>query len=84
MGAFFLFKSSEEHDLDKVRDTFRAKGFFEPKEFDLGEFTLWLYKKQLVDEDNYVIHKDKRNALFVNGTIIYKGKYTIFKRSKLM
>lgn len=74
MGAFFLFKSSEELDLDKVKDTFRAKGFTEPKEFKLSEFSLWLFKKQLVDEDNYIIHKDKKSSLFVNGTIIYKSK----------
>ena len=73
MGAFFLFDRRERVDLAAVRDVFARKGFAEPACFDLGGQTLWLYRKQLVNEPNYVRSGQDR-ALFCVGTPIYRGQ----------
>ncbi len=73
MGAFFLFNSSESVDTEAVQRVFDEKGFSLPRKFTVRNLTLWLYKKQLVDEDNYVFSKEG-SALFATGTLVYKGK----------
>lgn len=73
MGAFFLFKSTEKFDKASVQKNFSKMGFAKPKKFYLGPLILWLYKKQLIAEDNYTFSSHK-NALFAAGTIVYKGK----------
>lgn len=73
MGAFFFFKSDDKLDIDAVRNVFNEKGFSAPAQFTLNDMTLWLYKKQLVDEDNYYF-TENGSAIFASGTLIYKGK----------
>jgi len=73
MGAFFLFNSDEPVDRDGVRAVFQRKGFTAPEEFSLGRMTLWLYRKQLVDEPNHLV-ADAGTAVFATGTVVYKGK----------
>jgi len=73
MGAFFLFRSDELIDEAGVRAVFERKGFQPPKEFQLGPLTLWLYRKQLVEQDNYYF-ADPQTAIFATGTIVYRGK----------
>ena len=72
MGAFFLYKNNADIDSHAVESVFRKKGFQNPKIFNLNGITLWLYKKQLIDVDNYIVKADG-SALFATGTIIYKG-----------
>lgn len=73
MGAFILFDKKRKNELS-VRDIdsiFSNKGFTNDRVFDLSENELHLYKKQLVDTDNFYI--DGENAIFVIGTIVYHG-----------
>lgn len=73
MGAFALIDKSGKSCLDMqgILQTFSNKGFHEPKLFMLGNFELYLYQKQLVPVDNY--YKIGKNAVYVIGTVIYKG-----------
>jgi hypothetical protein len=71
LGAFFLFDKAASVSRQSVQRVFQAKGFGAPKEFDLDTRTLWLYRKQLVDDDNYLVHDDG-SALFVTGTVVYR------------
>ncbi|MBD3338145.1 MAG: hypothetical protein GF353_03490 [Candidatus Lokiarchaeota archaeon] len=72
MGAFFLYNSITDFDIDSVKNTFSSKGFSEPSIFRLGKLTLWLYKKQLINYDNFVLSNDDY-SLFATGTVIYKN-----------
>ena len=73
MGAFFLFESEKKIDNEAVKRVFLAKGFKDVNVFHLKKMTLWLYKKQLIEDDNYIFF-DNGNAIFATGTVIYKGK----------
>lgn len=73
MGAFFLYKSEEYIDSTASKETFSTMGFSAPKEFKLGSYILWLYRKQLVQEQNFYLAQNG-SSIFVTGTIIYKGK----------
>lgn len=73
MGAFFLYQNDTAFDKDAVRGVFQKKGFIPPKEFVLGDATLWLYRKQLVDDGNDYF-ADPQTAVFATGTIVYRGK----------
>lgn len=73
MGAFFLFATdTQDLALADVAEVFAKKGFAAPEIFDLGSMTLWLYRKQLVNEPNYVLYENGA-ALYATGTVIYKG-----------
>jgi len=72
MGAFFLHKPNSNLLLSDARTIFKRKGFSEPKQFSLGDWTLWTYRKQLVNENNYFISEDGM-AVFSCGTVVYKG-----------
>ncbi|MGI0010424.1 MAG: hypothetical protein ACREAE_03385, partial [Nitrosopumilaceae archaeon] len=73
MGAFFLFKTDEVFDAQAARKVFADKGNITCKEFALGGLTLWLFGKQLIKEDNYMLSKNQ-SAIFAVGTIVYKAK----------
>lgn len=82
MGAFFLFDKKAKLQVNDVEVVFKKKGFQSPKIFDLGDSILLLYRKQLIDEDNYIT--DGMHDLFITGTIVYKGKnYTETKQELL-
>lgn len=82
MGAFFLYNRSVVLDIESVKLIFQKKGFSAPRHFDLGASSLLLCQKQLVDETNYV--EGDGCALFIIGTVIYRGKnYTETKASLL-
>jgi len=72
MGAFFLHKISSDLLLDDAGRIFKRKGFSEPKQFSLGDWTLWTYRKQLVDENNFFISEDGM-AVFSCGTVVYRS-----------
>jgi len=71
MGAFFLYNKDTKISYSEVEDLFTKKGFSEPQSFQIGEYYLKLYKKQLVDINNY--YKDESNYIFVCGSLFYKG-----------
>ncbi len=73
MGALFLFRSEEQFDQTAVKDIFRDMELGAHKEFNLGGMTLWLYKKQLVDDPNYY-HSQTKSAIYVTGALVYRGK----------
>ena len=70
MGAFVLFekKRKKELDIDGIQSTFTNKGFSPPLRFVLGENELYLYKKQLVDVENYC--SEAGDYIFVIGTLV--------------
>ncbi len=73
MGAFFLFEKNKKQELNinDINSVFSDKGFSEPLIFDLGKNELHLYRKQLIDVNNYYING--KNAVFIIGTIVYKA-----------
>jgi hypothetical protein len=71
VGAFFLYASDASVNETAVREVFRKKGFSEPAEFSLGRMSLWLYRKQLLQESNYLF-SDAETAVFAVGTFAYK------------
>jgi hypothetical protein len=73
MGAFFLYRTDADLDERSAREVFQKKGFQDPRVFPLARMTLWLYRKQLIEEDNYYF-VDPQTAVFATGTIVYRGK----------
>jgi hypothetical protein len=73
VGAFFLFKKDSKLLLDDSMRIFTRKGFTHPNIFGLGEWKLWLYRKQAVDADNFLIANDG-TTVFSCGTVIYRGQ----------
>lgn len=71
MGAFFLYKKDADIDLESARSLFEKKGFKKPVTRDFGLYKLWLYKKMMIDVDNYIEQKDY--SIYAVGTIVYKG-----------
>ena len=72
MGAFFLFKKNTNLLFDDVAQVFNRKGFSDPDEFELGNWKLWLYRKQLISTPNFHIEEDGY-TIFCCGTVIYRG-----------
>jgi len=73
MGAFFLYNSNKQLDLTSVSETFSRKGFAQPLRRQLGDWVLWLYRKQMVDVDNFFEADDGALILAV-GTPVYRGQ----------
>jgi hypothetical protein len=71
MGAFFLYKESDEIDLSAVHMLFYKNGFKSPTIFHLDRYTLLLYRKQMISDDNFYFLG--KTAVFSVGTPIYKG-----------
>jgi hypothetical protein len=72
MGAFFLYKKGSDLLLDESKKIFKRKGFTPPKIFGLGEWELWLYRKQVVGDDNFFI-ADDGISIFCTGTVVYRS-----------
>jgi len=71
MGAFFLYHKNTKIKEKSVDNLYTNKGFSKPLEIQIGDYYLKLYKKQLIDINNY--YKDKENYIFVCGSLFYKG-----------
>jgi len=71
MGAFFLYQKGKPLLIDDVERIFSRKSFLDPRLFDLGDWSLLLYRKQLITEPNYYIAEDG-SSVFCCGTIVYK------------
>jgi hypothetical protein len=71
MGAFFLYKKDSDIDLEAVRFCFAEKGFKKPIIRDFGLYKLWLYKKIMIDVDNFI--EQEIYSIYAVGTVVYKG-----------
>jgi hypothetical protein len=71
MGAFFLYKRGTDIDLEAVQACFKDKGFERFITRDLGTYTLLLYQKILIKENNFYEHRDQ--AIYNTGTFIYRN-----------
>jgi len=71
MGAFFLHKKHSNLLLEETGKIFIRKGFSEPKTIALGDWVLWIYRKQALDVDNLYIAKDGL-SVFCCGTVVYR------------
>ena len=71
MASFFLFKKNSLLEINNVKNLYKKKGFDSPKEFTFEDYSLILYKKQLVDVDNFI--QDDKTFMCCIGTFIYKG-----------
>jgi hypothetical protein len=73
MGAFFLYRNDQDIPREEVLEIFNRKGFHHPNEFILGNYILWLYKKQLVDTPNFLV-QNHESGLYATGSFVYKGQ----------
>lgn len=71
MGGFLLKRTSLQESAGGERQVFERKGFSSPARFLLGEWELLLYRKILLEEDNFV--QNGTHKLFCCGTLIYFG-----------
>lgn len=71
MGAFFLYHRSENIKIQAVQNIFERNGFQPARLFELEDYTLLLYHKQLIEDDNFVL--DGSSAVFCTGTPVYRG-----------
>ncbi|MCX6917269.1 MAG: hypothetical protein NT167_30235 [Verrucomicrobia bacterium] len=72
MGAFYLYRASSGAFTEKAQVVFSRKGFLVPEAFVLGEWRLLLFRKILLEQDNYVSGPDG-SSVFCCGTVIYRG-----------
>ncbi len=70
MGAFFLSHQNTTIDESKVTETYFRKGFKSPLKIKFGEYNLLLYKKQLMDLNNY--YHNPEGSIYVCGSFFYK------------
>jgi hypothetical protein len=71
MGAFFLYHKKAPISESKILNIYQKKHFFDPAFFDIGDYVLLLFKKQLINTPN---HFRKGNTLiFTCGSLFYKG-----------
>ncbi len=83
MGAFLLIKKDNtETESSKAFKVFETMGLSLPKEFSIGNWKLWSWKKIRSDEDHFVI---RDNSLLVcSGTPIYKGSNNLKESLELI
>jgi hypothetical protein len=72
MGAFFLYRRDAELSLEEAHAVFLKKGLGTPQQFELGEWSLLLFRKMLVDAENFVERADGK-SVFCCGTVSYRG-----------
>lgn len=72
MGAFFLYRSVSDIQVNEAESIFSRKGFASPHRAVLGDWRLLTYRKILLKVvDNYVV--DGGHSLFACGTVVYHG-----------
>jgi hypothetical protein len=70
MGAFFLFHKDSRINTSSVEEVYSNKGFGPPHISEIGDFRLYLYRKQLLNTDNYLYARG--NAIYACGSLFYK------------
>ncbi|HDN73900.1 MAG TPA: hypothetical protein ENG16_02605 [Archaeoglobus sp.] len=71
MGAFYLYHKEANIQVDDVKHIFAQKGFSNPKIFDFGRWKLLLYRKVLLNVDNF--YRENDQIICCVGTLVYKG-----------
>jgi hypothetical protein len=71
MSAFYLYKKDAALDLSKAEWVFIEAGLDQPKQFDCGEYRIWLYKKESEPVFDIAMEEDA-TALLV-GSMAYRG-----------
>jgi hypothetical protein len=71
MGAFFLNKKTADIDMAAVEECFAEKGFKKQLVRDFGSYDLRLFKKTLVDTDNFL--ETENGSIYAVGTVVYKS-----------
>lgn len=82
MGAFFLHHEKTNILQDKLLYTFQKKGFVQPTKFKLGAYNLYLFKKQLINKNNFV--RNNNAIIFACGSLVYKKRSYADSLSKLL
>ena len=73
MGAFLLCRNGNKtENINRALQVFGEKGFDEPIQFQLGDYRLFSFRKQLVPEQN--TRNDDHAVLAAVGTPVYKHK----------
>jgi hypothetical protein len=72
MGAFFLYRRDANLSLEEAQAVFLKKGLGTPYRFELGEWSLLLFRKMLVDVENSATRADGKRV-FCCGTVSYQG-----------
>lgn len=71
MGAFYLYSKKAPVLIERAREVFARQGFDAPREYDLGDSRLLLFRKQLSGDENMV--SDEHGALYVVGSPVYRS-----------
>ena len=71
MGAFFIFCKSLVHDVSPALELFKEMGFSLPLSVEVGEWTIYSYRKMVSNFPNVV--SAHGCTLISTGTPIYKG-----------
>ena len=76
MGAFLLAKQSYK-DFAPVPalKVFETMGLSAPREFSIGDWNLWSWKKIRSAEDHFIV--EGKAMLICSGTAIYKGSHNL-------
>lgn len=72
MAAFFLYNEKVNFNQDKVVSHFNSINIDNYSKFKLGTYNLLLFKKELINANNYV--NLGNYELYTVGSIVYKGK----------
>ncbi|MDO4563066.1 MAG: hypothetical protein Q4C12_04460 [Clostridia bacterium] len=71
MAAFFLARKGSGIDIDAAKRVFAKRSLGALNVFEVGGFELLLYKKRLVDTENFF--QTEQGRVFAVGTFAYKG-----------
>lgn len=71
MGAFLLHHRSIRIDEEQLKRVYNSKGFNSMHIADIGDYRLFLYRKQLINTDNFYF--DGQNAVYACGSVFYNG-----------
>lgn len=82
MAFLIVEKTSNSIDFTKALNTFVEIGLKDSTEFDFGSKKVWIFKKQLVKEDQYI--SENNTFLLSSGTPIYKKSKNLTESLKLI
>lgn len=73
MGAFLIVKKNfSKFSVQNSLNSFKKQGFIEYRHYDLQQWELFLFPKQL--SNSFQCVEDKDYSLFIIGSLIYKNK----------
>ena len=72
MGGFILYQNNINLEKNAIIDTFQKQGLVAYKSFNISNYSIWIFKKVLISNQNYFI-LNRDNAIFSTGTLIYRS-----------